>query len=124
MPRRRVPARRTCRCRRSPVPRAAAAGRCATWAGGRAPARAVSFAEHLSQLAELRAAGELQEQLLETGVARLVLAPHVVDAARGDDLAVLDDRDLIAHRFGDFECVRAHHHGTAALDKLAKNVLE
>jgi len=37
---------------------------------------------------------------------------------------VLDDRDLIAHRLRDFERVRAHEHGAAAIDELPEDVLE
>src|SRR5437762_39800 len=124
MRRRPTPVSRACRCRRWRAPRGAAGARCAIWAGGRAPAKAASSAQDLGEFTDLRAARQLQEQLFEAGIAGFVLAAHVADGSRGDDLAVLDDRDLVAHRFGDFEGVRAHQYGAAATNELPENVLE
>src|SRR2546428_13396051 len=85
---------------------------------------AVSPAQHLGQLARLDAARELEEQLLQARVPRLVLPPQIRDRAARYDAAVLHDGDLIAHRLGDFQRVRAHQHGPAFADELAEDVLE
>src|SRR5213596_1311137 len=113
--------------------RGSAAGPCATWA--RAPARAraasrgpaslvVPPTEHLDQVAHVRPAGELQEQLFEARVAGAVLPAQVVYGSLGDDLAVLEDRDAVTHRLRHLQRVGAHEHGTAALHELAEDVLQ
>src|SRR5207237_3815170 len=112
--------------------RGSAAGRCATWA--RAPARAraasrgpaslvVPTAQHLHQVAYLRPAGELQEQLLEARVAGAVVLAQVVYRALGDDLAVLEDRDAVTHSLRHLPRVGAHVDGSAALTARGVDVL-
>ncbi len=81
-------------------------------------------AQYLDQVAHLRASGELEEQLLEACVAGAVLLPQVVHGPFGDDPAVLEDRDAVAHRLRHLQRVRAHQHGAAARHELAEDVLE
>src|SRR5215831_18399038 len=105
-----------CPYRHWPVPAAPAAGRCATSVAARAPARAVSpvASEHLHQLSHGMAARQLEEQFLQARIPRGVLAPDLRHRAVGDDLAVLQNADLVAHRLGDLERVRAHEYRAAA----------
>src|SRR2546430_12578879 len=70
------------------------------------------------------ASRELEEQLLQAGVAGTVLPPQIVHRALGHDLAVLDDGDAVAHRLGYLERVGAHEHGAAPAHELAEDVLE
>src|SRR6266704_2787982 len=118
---------------RASAPRADAGARCATWARGPARGRVasrrpfsavVAAAQHLDQVAHLRAAGELQEELFQAGVAGAVLASQIVHGSFRDDLAVLDDGDALAHRLRHLQTVRAHEHGAAAADELTENVLQ
>src|SRR5215210_2322699 len=76
--------------------------------------RTASGIQDLDQLARRVLASETQEDLLEPFGTRLGTPAKVGHRAARADRSVRDDRDAIAHRFGDFESVRAHHDRVAA----------
>src|SRR5450759_2425590 len=66
---------------------------------------------------------ELEENLLEPSSPRGLVA-QILNRSDTPDLPLLDDRDAVAQRLRDFERVRGHHDGVAALHVFAEQILE
>src|SRR4051812_1027875 len=60
-------------------------------------------------------AREPQKDLLEAFRTRMRARAQLRHRAEGADDAALNDADAVAHRFSDFERVRRHHDGMAAI---------
>src|SRR6266550_3767943 len=97
-------------------------GSVATGVTGTATARSLGI-QDLHCFARRPLTRELEEDVLQSPAARRQGA-QVVDRSHRADLALLDDRDPVAQRLRDFECVRRHHDRMSTTYVLAEKILE
>src|SRR4051794_23539604 len=80
--------------------------------------------EDIDQLARCVLSSESEEDLLQAHRARVRGRAEVGHRTGGANDAALHDRDSVAHRLGDFQCVGGHHDRVSTPRVLAKEVLE